>query len=311
MAKVLIVGCGAIGSELAGALSAQGHDVTGLKRKPPTSTPGPINYVTADISSPADLANLDTDFTQAFFIVSPDGRNEQSYRAVYETGLNNLLAKLPKAHWLMVSSTSVYGQTVASVPDRLRHFRHPWQSQGEWVDEDSVAEPDNITSRLIRQAEQKLMALNPKNIVVRFSGIYGPGREYLLRQAMQTPAIQQTPPYFTNRIHQRDCVGVLAFLLEQRLAGKALAQCYLASDDDPAPMWDVMTWLADHLHCPPPTVKEVGRLSSLTLPPSLAVGTEAGINKRCSNARLKALGYEFQYPSYKDGYLELISARDG
>lgn len=278
MAKILIVGCGAIGSELAAVLSAQGHDVTGLKRQPPLSVSGSVHYVAADISSVADLADLDADFTQAFFIVSPDGRTEQSYRAVYETGLNNLLAKLPDVQWFIVSSTSVYGQT-----------------QGEWVNEDSVAEPENITSRLIKQAEQRLMASNPANIVVRFSGIYGPGREYLLRQAMQAPAIQQTPPYFTNRIHQQDCVGVLAFLLEQRLAGKALAQCYLASDDDPAPMWEVMSWLAERLHCPPPTVK--------------TVDAGAGMNKRCSNAKLKALGFQFQYPGYKDGYLALISTR--
>jgi len=278
MAKILIVGCGAIGSELAEVLSAQGHEVTGLKRKPPLSASGPIRYVAADISSSSDLAGLDSDFSQAFFIVSPDGRDEQSYRAVYETGLDNLLVRLAQTPWLMVSSTSIYGQ-----------------SQGEWVDEDSVAEPANITSRLIRQAEQKLLALNPANIAVRFSGIYGPGRESLLRQAMQAPAIQQTPPYFTNRIHQRDCVGVLAFLLEQRLAGKALAQCYLASDDDPAPMSEVMTWLADRLHCPPPSTKKVD--------------ADAVMNKRCCNARLKALGYRFRYPSYKDGYLGLISAR--
>lgn len=278
MAKILIVGCGAIGSELAGVLSAQGHAVTGLKRTPPLSAPGPIRYVTADISSPTDLTDLDSDFTEAFFIVSPDSRDEHSYRAVYETGLNNLLSKFPQTHWIMVSSTSVYGQV-----------------QGEWVNEDSVAEPDNVPSRLIRQAEQKLTALNPANIVVRFSGIYGPGRESLLRRAMQSPAIQQTPPYFTNRIHQRDCVGVLAFLLEQRLTGTSLAQCYLASDDDPAPMWEVISWLAERLYCPPPIVK--------------AVDAEAEMNKRCSNARLKALGYQFKYPSYKDGYRELIATK--
>ena len=67
MAKILIVGCGAIGSELAGVLSAQGHDVTGLKRKPPLSASGPIRYVAADISSAADLADLDTDFTAGIF----------------------------------------------------------------------------------------------------------------------------------------------------------------------------------------------------------------------------------------------------
>jgi nucleoside-diphosphate-sugar epimerase len=279
MAKILIVGCGAIGSELAEVLSAKGHEVTGLKRKPPLSAPGSISYAAADISSPAGLADLDRDFTEAFFIVSPAGRTEPSYRAVYETGLDNLLARLPKTHWIMVSSTSVYGQT-----------------QGEWVDEDSAAEPGNITSRLIRQAEQKLMSLNPENIVVRFSGIYGPRRESLLRQTMQTPAIQQTPPYFSNRIHQRDCVGVLAFLLEQRLAGKALAQCYLASDDGPAPMWDVVSWLAEQLHCPQPTARDDG--------------SDAGMNKRCRNARLKALGYRFQYPGYKDGYFELTNPQN-
>ncbi len=278
MAKILIVGCGAIGSVLAEVLSNQGHQVTGLKRNPP----GPsgegdgVQYVAADISMPSELANLDADFTQVFFIVSPDGRNEASYRGVYETGLNNLLDKLPKAHWLMVSSTSVYGQT-----------------QGEWVDEESIAEPDNMPSCLIRQAEQRLTAFNPDNIVVRFSGIYGPGREYLLRQALQTPDIQQSPPYYTNRIHQQDCVGVLVFLLEQYLEGRALDQYYLASDDDTAPTWEVMTWIAEQLHCSPP---------------SPAVG--AGMNKRCSNDRLKALGYQFQYPSYKDGYLELIGMRD-
>ena len=299
MAKILIVGCGAIGSALAEVLARQGHQVTGLKRNPPrpSGEEGGIHHVAADISSSSDLANLDTDFTQVFFIVSPDARNEASYRAVYETGLNNLLDKLPKAHWLMVSSTSVYGQT-----------------QGEWVDEESIAEPDNIASRLIRQAEQRLTAFNPNNIVVRFSGIYGLGREYLLRQALQTPEIQQSPPYYTNRIHQQDCIGVLVFLLEQHLAGRALDQYYLASDDDTAPIWEVMSWLAERLHCPPPTAKDGGSVAigREPMPPTFkAVGTDAGMNKRCSNSRLKALGYQFHYPSYKDGYMELIGMREG
>ena len=276
MAKILIIGCGAIGTELAHVLSAKGHQVTGLKRNPPTSGNHKINYFKADISSAKDLDNLDTDFDQLFFIVSTGGRADTGYHAIYETGLNNLLAVFPDKPWIFVSSTSVYGQ---------------WQ--GEWVDENSTAEPDNANSRLIRQAEQKLTAINPDNIIVRFSGIYGPGREYLLRQAQQGPSIQQNPPYFTNRIHQQDCVGVLAFLLEQRLAGVALEQCYLASDDDPATLWDVMSWLTGQLQCQAPTVKTVNQ--------------DAGMNKRCSNQRLKALGYQFNYPGYKDGYYELIN----
>ena len=137
------------------------------------------------------------------------------------------------------------------------------------------------------------MTLNPANVVARFSGIYGPGRKHLLRMAQQTPSIQQHPPYFTNRIHQRDCVGVLAFLLEQRLAGISLEQCYLASDDDPAALWEVLTWLAGQMQCKPP----IAKISE----------NGCGMNKRCRNDRIKKLGYTFTYPDYKSGYSEVIN----
>ncbi len=277
MANILIIGCGAIGTELARILSRLGHTVTGVKRNPPSSNDECIQYVHADITSATDLEKLTTNFDQLFFIVSADGRTEQSYRDVYDIGLTNVLIKFAKCPCIFVSSTSVYGQ-----------------SQGEWVDENSTAQPDNSNSQLIRHAEQQVIALNAQNIVVRFSGIYGRGREYLLTKAKQNPAIQQTPTYFTNHIHQEDCVRVLAFLLEKKLAGITLAHYYLASDDDPAPLYEVITWLAQQLNCPAPTIKSVANNDTM--------------NKRCHNQRLKALGYVFLYPSYKDGYAELINS---
>ncbi len=277
MAKILSVGCGDVGGELARRLAEAGHQVTGLKRNLPAVFNG-IDYVAADITSSAQLQNLSTDFDTVFFILSPDGSVENSYRAVYETGLDNLLAHFANAkqspRWFFTSSTSVYAQ-----------------SQGEWVDEDSVAEPDKPNSRFIRAAERKIIAANPENIVVRFSGIYGEGREYLLRLARQTPAIQKNPPSFTNRIHREDCVEVLLFLFELQASGQVLQQCYLASDDDPAPSWNVMSWLAEQMGCSPPIEK---------------TGDIGGMNKRCDNQRLKKLGYQFRYPSYKEGYLPLV-----
>jgi len=156
----------------------------------------------------------------------------------------------------------------------------------------SIAVPQKPTSQLIRQAEQQLTNLNPQNIVVRFSGIYGTGREYLIRMAMQGGAVQQDPPYYTNRIHQADCVGVLGYLLEQSLASVALQQYYLASDNDPAPMWDVISWMAERLGLEPPLIK--------------ALDKTAKSNKRCNNQLLTDLGYKFKYPDYKSGYAELI-----
>lgn len=282
MAKILIVGCGAIGQELARVLTEAGHDVTGLKRNPPLNNRERFKYVKADITSASEISTLDTDFEHVYFIVSADSRNESSYHDVYVRGMGNLLNHFAhmgsQAPWVFVSSTSIYAQC-----------------QGEWVDEDSPTLPSKPSSLKIVEAEQKLLAINPNNVIVRFSGIYGPGREYLLKMAQQAPAIQQDPAYYTNRIHQRDCVAVLAYLLEQRLAGVKLKQCYLASDDDPAPLWEVVSWLAGHMHCSLPIAK-VGQ-------------NDVDMNKRCRNNRLKALGYQLMYPSYKDGYLELIASK--
>lgn len=279
MAKILIVGCGALGRTLAVNLTAAGHAVTGLKRTPSAANHDNFQYCYADITQPLELINLDTDFEFIFFIVAPDSRNENSYSEIYEHGLENVLNKFVQANssapWIFVSSTSVYGQ-----------------SRGEWVDEGSPTIPEKLTSAKILNAEQKLVKLNPKNVIVRFSGIYGPGREYLLRMAKQSPAIQQNPPYYTNRIHQDDCVNVLQFLLEQQLLGRKLEQCYLASDNDPAPLWDVVSWLAEHLGSHPPVPKEVA--------------VDCDLNKRCKNKKLIDLGYAFRYPDYKAGYSGLI-----
>ena len=61
-------------------------------------------------------------------------------------------------------------------------------------------------------------------------------------------------------------------------------------------MWDVVSWLASQLNSDRPKKKIVNK--------------NATQNKRCVNNYLKEIGYEFIYPSYKDGYLPLISEKN-
>ena len=96
MAKILIVGCGSIGGQLAFELIAKGHTVVALKRHPPPIALEDLIYFAADVTELTSLKELPVDFEVVYFIVSPDGRNEQSYRAVYESGLNNLLNRFSK-----------------------------------------------------------------------------------------------------------------------------------------------------------------------------------------------------------------------
>lgn len=261
----------------------RGHNVTGLKRRLPASI-GPFPILSADISLSESLHSVPVDFDTVILIVAPGSRQSEAYRDLYDLGLDNLLAHFAAARrsprWLMVSSTSVYGQNL-----------------GEWVDETSPTQPSSTTAQWLVTAENRLWAADGHNCVVRFSGIYGPGRDWLLRRAANGGPIQQHPPSYTNRIHSEDCLRILLFLAEKQLAGEALAPCYLASDHDPAPLWEVMNWLTKQFDYPTPT--------------ALPATTDAQQNKRCRNKQLTELGYRFLYPSYRDGYGAMQILQDG
>lgn len=284
MAKVLIVGCGNIGQGLAEVLIAEGHQVSGIKRKPLARQSPGLELIVADITVADQLKGLPTDFDQVVLILTPDSRDEDSYRRVYLHGINNLLAHFssaaiqekPVPACLFVSSTSVYGQNA-----------------GQWVDEDSETEPTSATAKILLQAENNVLAHSPKNTIVRFSGIYGPGREGLIRQVQSGAPVQYEPPYYTNRIHQDDCVGVLAWLLKQSFAGTAIDNIYLASDDEPAAIKEVSDWLAEKLNCTAPAAKQIANPAQ---------------NKRCANQRLRAQGCKLRFASYRQGYAALLKS---
>ena len=98
-------------------------------------------------------------------------------------------------------------------------------------------------------------------------------------------------PQYTNRIHRDDCAGVLEHLIGLDDAPSVL----LAVDDDPAPERVVLEWLAGALGAPQPRPSEGGSI----------VRSGRG-NKRCRNDRLRATGYKFLYPTFREGYASLI-----
>lgn len=277
MAEILLAGCGDLGTALSTRLVAAGHRVTALKRSAPAHPVPGVDYRLSDLTRAApDLA--DADFDQAFVILAPGARDAAAYQALYGDGLARLASVLAGrvGHWFFVSSTGVYGQC-----------------RGEWVDEDSVTKPATATARWLLAAETRLAESGAPATAIRFSGIYGPGRERLLRQIAAGEPVPYDPPFYTNRIHQDDCVGILELLHRRALEGLPLAPLYLASDDCPAPMGTVARGLAGALGVPPP-------------PPQSGNGEQ---NKRCRNDRIKALGYRFQFPDWRAGYLPLIAAR--
>ncbi len=269
MKRLLIAGCGDLGVRLARRLSPSTWHSTGLRRRT-EALPDIIEACRADLLKPETLDPAAGRWDAVIYQATPSARTEGAYRQAYVAGLVNLLSRIDCRRLIFVSSTAVFGQ-----------------QSGEWVDEQSTTEPALFNGRILLEAEK--LALDRGGVVVRFSGIYGPGREHLLRQVRTGQATcRPDPPQWTNRIHADDCAGVLEHLLE---IGNP-APLYCASDSSPAERCEVLTWLAGQLDVPLPVlVNDEG----------------ADCGKRVSNRRLLASGYEFQYPDYRTGYGALLT----
>jgi len=280
--SVLIAGCGDVGSRLAKQLLAENWQVYGLRRTVSQLPEGVIGVAGDLFSEQCPAAWPTTPLDYLVYSAAATEHDEAGYRAAYVEGLTHVLGWLkqngqsPK-RLLFVSSSSVYGQ-----------------KDGEWIDEASPAQADSYSGRLMLEAEQVALQSGIPASLVRLTGIYGPGREWLLNQVCQGYRVAIDPPLYGNRIHADDAAGLLAFLLQADRRGVPLEDCYIGVDDAPVPLAEVVGWLREYLG-----VTEWADNSSVRRSGS----------KRCSNARARALGWEPRYPSFREGYAEIIEGQ--
>jgi nucleoside-diphosphate-sugar epimerase len=282
MARVLIAGCGYVGSELARLLIADGDTVCGLKRRPEGLPPG-VAPIAADLHDAGSLTRaLPGEPDAVVYAASSDAYNEAAYRAVYVDGLKNLLAALEQAgarpgRLVHVSSTGVHEQ-----------------GDGEWVDEETPIEPRGFSARALIEGERAALDGPVPATVLRLAGIYGPGRDSMIEKvASGEAALDAGESGWTNRIHRDDCAGAIRHLLRLEKP----EPLYIGADNEPARRNDVLRWIAGRIGR---TLREGG---AETVPEY-----RRGKNKRCRNARLIASGYVFRYPTYREGYGALIDA---
>jgi len=264
--KLLIAGCGDLGSRLACRLQDDWQSY-GLRRNTVRLGPG-IVPVQADLSVAGTLDAAAGAWDAVVYTATPGERTPEGYRRAYVEGLRALLARIETPRLIMVSSTAVFGQ-----------------DQGQWVDERSPTRPGRFNGEILLEAERLAHAAG--GIALRFSGIYGPGRDFLIRKLQDGPVgCRRDPPVWTNRIHSEDCAAALAHLLEM----EAPDDVYVASDACPTPRWEVLEWLAERLGVPGPFEES----------------SDAGQGKRVCAERLLSTGFALQYPDFRAGYEEVL-----
>jgi nucleoside-diphosphate-sugar epimerase len=279
VARVLIAGCGYVGAALARRLAAAGHEVVGLRRRP-VAIPG-VRVVALDLLRGEDLGAIPDGMDRVVYAVSAGGGDEVAYRAAYVTGLANLTSELARrgerpARLVFTSSTGVYGQ-----------------SDGEWVDEASPTAPTHFSGRILLEGESLVLASGAPAVVLRLGGIYGPERTRVIDSVRSGEALcRDGEPVWTNRIHRDDAAGAIAHLL----FADAPPSFVVGVDHEPADQCEVFRWLADQLGVPPPR-RGSGPTRDLRYERS---------NKRCRNTRLLGTGFRFAYPTFREGYADLI-----
>ncbi|MFD1513495.1 SDR family oxidoreductase [Halomarina rubra] len=289
--SVVVLGAGYVGLELCRRLAAD-HDVTGVRR----STEGiaaveatGASAVRADVTDDTQLSVV-PDCDVLVFAASSGGRGADAAREVYVDGLRTVVEHFaerpsPPERLVYTSSTSVYGD-----------------HGGEWVDEETPLDPQTEKTEVLVEAERVAREDAPDHdidgTVVRFAGLYGPDR-YRLERYVEGPVTEG----YLNMLHREDAAGVLQFVLDTDPDDEVL----LAVDDEPVDRWSLADWLADECGVEPPEKRTTSeRLDEGDL--SEAAERRLQTSKRCSNDRLHELGYEFAYPTYREGYRAAVDA---
>ncbi|RUR03130.1 hypothetical protein [Labedella endophytica] len=258
----LLAGCGKLGTALGELLIAAGGRVVALRRDV-SSLPEAFTSIPVDLTAPIDETLPAADALVITLTPSAVGGD-------YRSALAGLAAALPTppARTVFVSTTGVFDG---------------WSGPQPITESD---EPTGETERaqMLLDAEKAAVAQFDA-IILRPVGIYGPGRDFLIRQTLTAPSIDAGR--ITNRIHESDLARALETLLTMADPPRVLH----AVDEEPVELRTVV----DH----------IASLLDVTAPPAT---DESGLHGNVfDGAALHALLGRLDYPDFRAGYAELVA----
>lgn len=276
--RLLILGCGDIGTRVGLALTEAGWTVIAARRSP-EKLPSVFIRQQIDMTQPASLAPLG-EHQPDYVLVTPI---PQSYDAAgYETGFLGAAQYLGAQPWLnpcrrviWVSSTRVYRE-----------------AGGGWVDEHSALNTVEPQANSMVCAEACIRR-SATATVIRPAGVYGNPDGMLVKKVLSGRG-SAPGAAFGNRIHRDDLSRLIVHCLLRDSRGEWVPPTILACDNDATPTCDIERWLA----------QEWG--VSLT---EEDAGGRPRANRQCRSSLLNTLGFELAYPTWREGYAQVVLAR--
>ena len=268
--KIVIIGCGYIGSEVAQIWKKKGHYVTATTRNPErldALSKVSQKSIILKGNDEDELVPLIADNDAIIITIAAD--SPEHYESAY---LNNaqilrhlaLEMDLPR-HLIYTSSTSVYGD-----------------HHGQWVDETTELLAKSEQGKILIEAEKHYLSLQEigwRVTILRLAEIYGPSRELSRRvKQFEGHVLPGSGDHYTNMIHKVDCAHAIDYSLRHHLDG-----IYNLSDDEHPTRKELYDSVSNKFKIP--KVKWDPEHTSL----------HTG-NKRVSNHKIKAEEFAFQHP---------------
>lgn len=281
--RVFIAGCGYIGGRVARAAREAGAEVTCLVRSAEHGAQleaEGFGTVVRALDDPAVLPAPDVAGAVVYYFVPPPGGGIHDPRA--RNFCAALAATAPPAKIVYISATSVYSETGGGV-----------------VTEASPTEPTSAMGKRRLDAETAFRdhgaAAGVPVVILRVSGIYGPGRLPLMQISRGEPLLREEEAGPGNRIHADDLVRVCLAAAEKGVHG----DIFNISDGHPCSMTAYFNACADALGLPrqPQVTMEEARRAMSPLMFSYVSESRVVDNSRM----LERLGIALQYPTVAAG----------
>lgn len=289
--RLVIFGCGYVGSAVARAALAGGARVEALTRNAEKAAvlraAGLAQVVVADLASTEWHPQLER--APDFVVNTVSSGGPDQYWQSYVVGLQSILSwagrgDAPVGTMVYTSSTSVYPQGGGAV-----------------VDEATEAPGATPNGRIISQSETLLRNALPsavrRHFILRLAGIYGPGRHHLLDQLREGVAtLNGSGEHRLNLAHRDDIVAaILACLTAAPTIGSGV---FNVADLAPATRADVVAWLSGQLGRPVPAFdgSTTARRAGAPMP-----------DRVISSAKIQdVLGWKPAYADYRAGFGEIL-----
>jgi len=276
----LVAGCGWLGHEVTRRLVARGDRVTAFVRSDDSARrlrALGLDAYALDLTRPDALRPFASALDGVVSTIAASGPAVADYRRAYVDATRQLLGweRAGGARFVYVSSTGVFGQT-----------------DGAWVDEATPASPADAKAEVLLAAERIVLDTGghaAKSVVVRCSGLYGPGRSGVIERVRSGAlAWGAGDDAWMNFSHRDDAANAVIAALDRGRPGAI----YHATDAAPATRHDVAGWIASRLGVKPLHSDAPARPAA---------------NRRVSGeATRRELGLTLTYPSFRDGLAPLL-----